>query len=310
LKTTNRAAVLWIETDSIPLIGPINLDVGGSMTICISALCENRRKVVAMADRISVVGQMGHPFTIQREGAVNKMRTCASRTLLMASGATNCSEWVVDRLKEWGQSRETMTVHDVYHEVKKLARKMTTKMRTQFVRANLGVNWSFSELAKTISTSSAGTHINAWNTAMQTNSGDFLVSGVEGDAEDGAGSIYHVVNAVGTPADTISDKVDHFWAIGCGARHATEVLESFNYDASWPLQNAVYALYCAKRYAELSPGVDKDCDIRIITTTGIHSPDGRLLENLKNTYEAEWARRKEQNAYPAISEAIRTLALG
>ncbi len=277
------------------------------MTVCITALCDNGRKVVAMADRLSVTGQMGHPFTIQREGHVDKIRTCASRTLFMASGASICSEWVADRLKDWSQGREGVSVHDVYCEVKKLARRMTAKMRTEFVRLNLGVNWSFSELAKTISTTSFNTHINAWNTAMQTNSGDFLVSGVDGDAENATGSIYHVVSAVGSPADTLNEKAEPFWAIGCGLRHATEVLESFNYDAGWPLASALYAVYCAKRCAELSPGVDKHCDISIISSSGIHTPDGRLVEHLKNIYEAEWTRRKSQDAYPEISDALRQI---
>jgi hypothetical protein len=279
------------------------------MTVCISALCDNGRKVVAIADRISVVGQMGHPFTIQREGKVDKIRKCASRTLFMASGASICSDWVADRLKEWSLDREEVSVHEVYREVKKLARKMTAKMRTEFVRTNLGVNWKFSELAKMVSTASAPAHFNTWNTAMQANSGDFLISGVEGDAENATGSIYHVVNAVGTPADTLNEKAEPFWAIGCGLRHATEVLESFNYDAEWPLPNALYAVYCAKRCAELSPGVDKHCDIRVITSGGIQTTDGLLLERLKNIYEAEWAKRKRQDAYPEISSMLCEIGL-
>jgi len=195
-----------------------------------------------------------------------------------------------------------MVISDAY-------RKMTAKMRSEFVRANLGVSWSFSELAKTIGTTSFAAHFNAWNTAMQANSGDFLVSGVEGDADNATGSIYHLVNAVGSPADTLNEKAEPFWAIGCGLRHATEVLESFNYDAGWPLPNALYAVYCAKRCAELSPGVDKHCDISFITSAGIHTPDGRLLEHLKNIYESEWAKRKRQDAYPEISAALGELEL-
>lgn len=132
-----------------------------------------------------------------------------------------------------------------------------------------------------------------------------LVStGVDMAGGKATGSIYRVPSTVVATSVSINDKVESFWAIGCGSLHACEVLESYGYESGWSLPNSLYAIYCAKRAAELSPDVDKKCDIRIVTETGIVESDARLLKILEETYEAEWSKKKEPGAYPLISEAV------
>jgi hypothetical protein len=110
--------------------------------------------------------------------------------------------------------------------------------------------------------------------------GDYLVADVDVTGGEPVGSIYHVSSSPAGASIPVSDKVESFWAIGCGGFHAREVLESYGYDASWNLPTSLYAVYCAKRAAELSPGVDKGCDIRIITGRGTAVPDPKVLKSL------------------------------
>jgi hypothetical protein len=79
----------------------------------------------------------------------------------------------------------------------------------------------------------------------------------------------------------------------------------YGYNAGWNLPTSRYAVYCAKRAAELSPGVDKGCDIRIITSRGTDVPDPKVLKSIELIYDHEWSKRKELEAWPLVSEACR-----
>ena len=280
------------------------------MTVCIAALSENGKKVVTIADRMVVCGRMGSEGTIQREGKGRKIIQCADNVVVMQSGNAGSSEWVVSRLKEWAKSRGAMTVEEVYQQIKALALDLTTEMRDRYVRANLGGDFSFSSLARTVSSASSPNHLSVWQNSVQLiNSGDFLLTGLDMVGGTATGSIYRVLSTVAPTSVSISEKVESFWAIGCGALHALELLEIYDYNATWSLSSSLYAAYCAKRAAELSPGVDKEIDIKVITEDGIQIPSEKTLKALQDTYEAEWSRRKDPDAYPLVAQAVREMGL-
>jgi hypothetical protein len=275
------------------------------MTVCIGALSDSGRKVVVMADSMVVSGPMLGPATIQREGKGRKIITCGSTIVFMQSGTGECSQWVDGKLKVWVVGRGPATVEEVYEELKRLTVELTTEMRDKHVSANTGASQTLAEFAKTIGGAPLQIHVNFWQTALQINAGDYLIAGVDVTGGEPVGSIYHVPSSLPGASIPVSDKVESFWAIGCGGFHAREVLESYRYDASWNLPNSLYAVYCAKRAAELSPGVDKGCDIRIITGRGTHVPCPKILKSLELTYEHEWSQRKDPEAWPLVSEACR-----
>jgi hypothetical protein len=60
-----------------------------------------------------------------------------------------------------------------------------------------------------------------------------------------------------------------YHAIGSGHRHALLTLVAHNQHHSVGLNHTVFAVYCAKKAAELAPGVGQATEMRIITNNGI-----------------------------------------
>jgi hypothetical protein len=275
------------------------------MTVCIAATSESGRQIVVLTDRMLVAGTMGESTTIQRSGKVHKIIKCTQSCLMMHSGTHECVHWVAGKLREWLTDRKIATVDEIYQHVKESALKLTGEMRDRYIKANLGDSLNHSDLSRTLSNGSIITHITNWQNAQQKiNSGEFLIAGVDSAGSECVGSIYYVSSTIGSTSFSITDRIDSFTAIGCGGLHAREVLESYDYDSDWSLPNALYAVYCAKRAAELSPGVDKECDLRIISAAGIVDANGSVLESLKATYEAEWSKKRTPHSYPSIQQAL------
>jgi hypothetical protein len=60
-----------------------------------------------------------------------------------------------------------------------------------------------------------------------------------------------------------------YHAIGSGHRHALLTLVGLNQHHSVGLNHTVFAVYCAKKAAELAPGVGQATEMRVITSDGI-----------------------------------------
>jgi hypothetical protein len=275
------------------------------MTVCIAAASENGKKIIVLTDRMVVAGQLGAAGTVQRSGKATKSVECTPTCLLLHSGIHECVHWVAKKLREWTVTCEIVTIEMIYKQLKEEAQELTTEMRDRYIKANLGYNMDYSELSKALAGGALNLQFNHWQKAQDyINSGEFLLAGVDSSGSEPVGSIYSVSSTLGSTSFSITDKVDTFATIGCGGSHSREVLEAYDYDSDWDLPNALYAVYCAKRAAELSPGVDKECDLRIISSAGIMDANGTILHALKETYEAEWAERKLSGAYPSISHAL------
>ncbi|MGO9469546.1 MAG: hypothetical protein ACLQVF_36000 [Isosphaeraceae bacterium] len=171
-----------------------------------------------------------------------------------------------------------------------------------------GYDLTFADLAKSVASGQSMGQINVWKDASQLNGGDFIVAGVDTTEGGASATIYHVPTAIGGPVNPTSKK-QPFWAVGCGALHAIELLENWRYRSDWTLPSALYATYCAKRAAELSPGVDKEIDMRVISQNGIIPATDSLHASLTDEYEAEWTKRRQPDAYPRISKAALDLGL-
>src|ERR1017187_4640183 len=81
------------------------------MTVCIAALCECGQKVIAVADRMIVSGQMGHPITVQRERRATKIVDCSKTVSYMNSGTSQGSEWIkkeLTRIIQTSPNKETL----------------------------------------------------------------------------------------------------------------------------------------------------------------------------------------------------------
>jgi 20S proteasome alpha/beta subunit len=98
---------------------------------------------------------------------------------------------------------------------------------------------------------------------------------------DGSGGHIYSIEDPGTAA--CFDRLG-FHAIGSGHRHALMTLVAYGQHVSTNLNRTVFNVYCAKRSAEVAPGVGLATEMRIITSDGISALTPRDLEVLEPLY--------------------------
>lgn len=94
----------------------------------------------------------------------------------------------------------------------------------------------------------------------------------------------HIYSIEDPGTATSYDRLGYF-AIGSGERHAMLTLVAHNQHRDIGLNQTVFNVYCAKRAAEVAPGVGLATEMRVITHDGVKSLSSEELEALSPLYE-------------------------
>ena len=115
-----------------------------------------------------------------------------------------------------------------------------------------------------------------------------LVAGV-----DDSGSHIHCIDDPGKTA--CFDRVGYH-AIGSGHRHALLKLVSLNQHHSTSINETVFNVFCAKKIAEMAPGVGQATSVKVVCRTETKDIEQNILDGLEPAY------RKQANP---VNESVR-----
>lgn len=82
----------------------------------------------------------------------------------------------------------------------------------------------------------------------------------------------------------VFDRVGYH-SIGIGHRHAVLKLVSLGQHQSKSINETVFNVYCAKRVAELAPGVGQATSMKIVTGQGTQSVEQDILDKLNPVFD-------------------------
>lgn len=94
----------------------------------------------------------------------------------------------------------------------------------------------------------------------------------------------HVYSIEDPGTSVCYDRLGYF-AVGSGERHAMLTLVAHNQHRETSLNQTVFNVYCAKRAAEVAPGVGDATEMRLITRDGVKSLSSEELNALSPLYE-------------------------
>jgi hypothetical protein len=246
------------------------------MTVCVAAVCDGGKAVVAAADRMFTFSA---PVSLEFETGEKKITTISMSSIALTAGAgPPANEVLGATLKTLGGALTPAI--DIVAEALKTS---YIQVRANKIREGLVIPWLGPDYLKheamNISVpvyleKQQGIFQNLVMQASQWNLGaDFLLAGI-----DGSGGRVAYIGHPGTIVwlDTLG-----YGAIGSGAIHATMRLALASLSKATPLQAAVYRVYEAKRAAEVSPGVGPTTDMAIVHPTRIAEMSEATMEKLK-----------------------------
>ena len=263
------------------------------MTICIAALCDNRKTVVVLADRMLTSSDN----TLVFEHDEPKLDKLFNNCIALTAGQATLHQPIFQACR--AEIRDTSPlISDVVKKIKEKYQEARREFMNDaiFSTRGLSVN-SFYEMQNSLHESS----ILDFNSAMDLFNLqiDILVAGV--DVEENS-HIYLITNpGVVIPVDSIG-----FSSIGTGTRHADVAFAYRQYSSSFPLNKALYTAFEAKKRAEMAGGVGQRTDIAIVTKDGCETLSEDTVQELGNIYSLEVERTGWGNE---VNEAVKKLSI-
>lgn len=218
------------------------------MTVCIAAICENAKNVVVAADRMFT---MSAPLNLEFEPPISKIERVTPNCVVLAAGNSLSAEEVTNRTRsklQIGKPAPTTMISIQMKSEFEIFRDEA--IEANLIRAAFGQDLaSFRTKGGTLPAylqAQPGVYQQIVAQASQYNIGlEFIVAGVE----DAGGHIFYVAHP-GTLHNF--DKLGHA-SIGSGALHAAMGLSFSKQNPQSGLVETLYAVYSAKRAAEVAP---------------------------------------------------------
>jgi len=241
------------------------------MTICIAGICDNREKVLLVADRMIT----SEDVSVEFEHDEPKIQSLSKNCLVAKSGIIydDITEPVVIMYKD-----KTSLISEIIQQL--------TDSYQHIRRKNIDEDFFFLR----------GLTMKGYYNIQSTFDATFITS-VENfiqeyDAidpnllvvgHDKFGS--HIIN-VFNPGTSISHTSLGFFSIGSGAPHAENSLIASNYSPKLPYKQALYAMYEAKKRAECAPGVGKNyTDIAVVDKGGYKIVSYDTIKTLSDIFD-------------------------
>jgi len=264
------------------------------MTVCIAAICDEGKKVVASSDRMITISMP----PIEYEHAVPKIEKVFKSCVALTSGSalehTELCREVENRIS--GMSApSTRTIVDKIVEC--YIERRRRKIEEEILKSR---GFSFDtfypnlknlppEIGITIDS-----RIESYNFNLE-----ILAAGVDKIG----GHVYQIDN----PGTASCFDALGYGSVGSGWHHAVYSLIGNNYTCLVPLKEAAYLVYESKRRAESAPGVGRDTDMCVITKDGITTLSEETMRSLNEIYEKKM--EIERSRTKEINELIKNLKL-
>jgi 20S proteasome alpha/beta subunit len=243
------------------------------MTICIAALCNKGQSVVVAADRM-----VSAPFlTIEFDHPNAKIDIISPRCVALSAGDVLAVTDVLSESSGISGQLQDPTVRLITDEIKQ--RFVQVRHRLLHERLFQPRGLSFDEyyrrgLIQSIPPDLAMMLDNQVQSFLL--GASLIVAGV-----DSSGGHIYSVEDPGT--SQCFDRLGYH-AIGSGHRHAILSLVTLQHNVMVDLERAIYNVYCAKRQAEIAPGVGLATDMSIIEREGTIVIDNETLEKLGKVF--------------------------
>jgi 20S proteasome alpha/beta subunit len=249
------------------------------MTICIGALCSNKageanKAIVVASDRMVTLGHLTEfeheapKIAPVRDKVVALMAGDAFRASQLIREIVACTPPEAPQVSAVAKAAATKYTELRLRQIDIDIFQPRGLSRVQFYGGQIG--------ALTQQLQNLGFQIDQQVTTFNFNV-ELLIAGVD----DSGAQLF----AVGNPGGNQTNLQQiGYHAIGSGQLHAMQSLIGFGHIGSKTIEETLFAVYVAKRRAEVAPGVGTETDLEIITTDGIEKIKKPILEKLNEFY--------------------------
>jgi hypothetical protein len=255
------------------LSAPVNK--GEPMTQLVGAICEDGKKVITVSDRMVSTGDMTLTFEQPRA----KAELIGPRAIVLSAGTVHEPDLTREaRVRARGKDgilEIAEVLKDVFQEIRE------KHIVDEVLRPKTGIK-SFAE----------------WH-AKQKSIHDMILMNVSEEISHytlglslilaGVDVEGHLIMIVDPGTYRSYDNLS-YCCLGMGGRHADNVFAWYRYSRLFPLNDAVYIAFEAKKRAEMAGGVGQATDILIIDSDGINEVKPDTVNALEGIYHDREAK--------------------
>jgi len=237
------------------------------MTQLIGVICENRKKVILISDRMVTAGNGSLCFEHER-----KCERVATNALVLTAGTIHEPELLEDTKNE---IKGKVVIRDISEILSRHYRAIRKKRIVYEVLEKSGIS-SFNEfhskqkILHDILVSQLSDKINKFSLDLA-----LLLGGVDKEAH-----LYRI----GEPGTYRSFDGVGFCCIGIGNRHADPVFAFYGFSPKLSVEDALKIGFEAKKRAEMAGGVGKHTDVWIIDKNGIKEVKPETIKKLEDSH--------------------------
>ena len=259
------------------------------MTICIAARCADGKAIVVASDRM-----LSAPFlTVEFDHQDAKIDQIGPTCVALTSGDALCVQDVLVSGVGAATQLQNPSISMLADQVKEQFREIRKQRINDFVLGTRGIDFDSFYQGGMISRFPQDLAMLIDREVQTYGLGiTILIAGVD----DSGAHIYCVANPGSIQC---FDRVGYH-AIGTGERHAVLNLVSLAQHQSTSLEETIFNVFCAKKVAELAPGVGQATTMKIVLPRGTESISQDILGDLAPIYE--------QQAHPSVEEKQAAIA--
>ncbi len=256
------------------------------MTICIAAICENGKHIVAAADRMVTIPP---PLNLEFEPPLSKIEIVHRGCVALASGTLPYADDIISSIRTQVAS-QAPNVREICEQLKiAYINFRDQRFEEQFVSTQLGADFKAFRARGGLIPGYLQVQPGVYQTiVMQAQqfslNTDFLITGI-----DNAGPYMSVIT---NPGILYSTNKLCYAAIGSGATHASISLHLGGQTNKLSLEETLFSVYAAKHAAEVAPGVGVETDMAIVSLGEVWMCPKPLLDKIKTTYDSHLVKVK------------------
>jgi len=272
-----------------------NTKGGDTMTQLIAAICDGGQTVVTVSDRMVATGDM----TLTFEPEESKAQPISNKAVVLLAGTLHEPDLIRDaREKVRGKER----IREIADGLKEIYQELrATRIEDEVLRPCAGIRTIAEYHDK--QTKLHDTVVMDVNERMRRYDLGLVIvlAGVDEQA--------HVIQ-IGNPGAWRSYDNLGYCCTGIGNRHADNVFAWYKYTQSFPVNEALYIAFEAKRRAEMAGGVGRATDALIVSKDGVKAVTQETIGRLGEIYDQREGRGQRTGFDKSITElTIETAAV-
>jgi len=246
------------------------------MTVCVAASCSNGRAVVVASDRM-----LSAPFlTVEFDHQDAKIDQINDRCVALSAGDALCVQDVLIGGFGAASQLQNPSIQVLASQIKMQFCEVRKQRINDVILGPRGIDFDTFYQRGAISQFPPDLAMLLDSQVQKTELGTtILVAGVD---ESGA----HIFSIGDPGAMACFDRLGYH-AIGSGHRHALLKLVSLGQHNSLGLNQTVFNVFCAKKVAELAPGVGQSTSMRIVAHNGTSLVDDETLTAMDPAYQEQ-----------------------